>query len=270
MKRQNSKKNTTGNRLTPQTQRKTRTLKFTEPHKTDFLRQKQGVCLGVQSVYRQITFIDRSASGLHPAVEEDFKLSQHRDQYCYAHCLWLAQPEELDEKRVVQAPTCHWQWQRQPHATKWRASSLCLVRQFYRLSPHMPSRRSLAQLERATPAGLLASCLVDTTLIGSLLIMGLSASIVAHDHSSSIGITHLVVVSGMSILGNKHPVHLISLWSVCSSYSVHSSLYALPSPDKIEQTWHKHGRSSLSSSRRACTLDRSSLCPLCLLRERTI
>ena len=60
-----------------------------------------------------------------------------------------------------------------------------------------PSRRS--QRERVTPAGVLASCLVGTTLIGSLLIMGLSASIVAHDHNSSIGISHLVVVSGMSL-----------------------------------------------------------------------
>ena len=35
-----------------------------------------------------------------------------------------------------------------------------------------------------------------------------SASIVAHDHNSTIGITHLVVVSSMSTLGNKHP----ALW----------------------------------------------------------
>ena len=141
---------------------------------------------------------------------------------------------------------CHWRWQ------------------FCQHSPHMP---------RATPGGLLGSCFAGTTLVGSLIIMGLSASIVAHDHNSSIGITHLVVVSGMSLqfwainiqLTNEN---LISLWSVCSSYSVHVSLYALPSLDKIEQTWHKDGRSPLSSSRCACTSDHSSLCLSCLLRER--
>ena len=63
---------------------------------------------------------------------------------------------------------------------------------------HMPSN---------TPGSVLASCVVSTTLIGSLIILGFSASIVAHDHSSSIGITHLVVVSSIRLesLGNKHP-----------------------------------------------------------------
>ena len=158
------------------------------------------------------------------------------------------------------------------YASKWRQGH-CLTWQFCQRSPHMSSRRS--QRERATPEGIFASCFIGTTLIGSLVIMGLSASIVAHDHNldSSIGITHLVVGSGMPLqlwaiyiqLTNEN---LISLWSVCSSYSVHVSLYALPSPDKIEQTWHKDVRSQLSSSRWACTLDRSSLCLSCLLRER--
>jgi len=44
-----------------------------------------------------------------------------------------------------------------------------------------------------TPGDLLGACFGGTTLVGSLVIMGLSASIVAHDHNSSIGITHLVV-----------------------------------------------------------------------------
>ena len=56
-----------------------------------------------------------------------------------------------------------------------------------------------------TPGDLLGSCFAGTTLVGSLVIMGLSASIVAHDHNSSIGITHLVVVSSVPIFGHQHP-----------------------------------------------------------------
>ena len=59
--------------------------------------------------------------------------------------------------------------------------------------------------ERNTSGGFLGSCLAGVTLVGSLVVMGLSASIVAHDHNSSIGITHLVVVSGILTLNNKHP-----------------------------------------------------------------
>lgn len=46
-------------------------------------------------------------------------------------------------------------------------------------------------------ASVLGSCFAGVTLIVSLFVMGESASIVAHDHASKIGIVHLAIVRGI-------------------------------------------------------------------------